>query len=195
MNRPPNILLLVGEDTGLHLGCYGDTDARTPVLDRLASEGLRATRAFTHCPVCAPSRSGFVTGRYPYSFGTHLMRSHLHDPPPMFTRALKGAGWRVSWPSKTDFNFTMGHREFSDTSDWEQEGLPKQDPWLCYTNLHLTHESAMWPPEHDDHHLGQLRLRETLPVHWEGLARTSIPDPQPLTARKEAGLSGCAQTA
>ncbi|TVR10729.1 MAG: hypothetical protein EA401_12065, partial [Planctomycetota bacterium] len=37
----PNILLIIGEDTGIHLGCYGDPDARTPHLDQLAAEGLR----------------------------------------------------------------------------------------------------------------------------------------------------------
>ncbi|MFM8406501.1 MAG: hypothetical protein ACKN94_04185, partial [Pirellulaceae bacterium] len=36
---PPNILLIVSEDNGPELGCYGDSSARTPNLDRLASEG------------------------------------------------------------------------------------------------------------------------------------------------------------
>jgi N-sulfoglucosamine sulfohydrolase len=158
----PNILLIIGEDTGLHLGCYDDPDAHTPVLDRLAGEGLRATHAFTHCPVCAPSRSGFVTGRYPYSFGSHHMRSRMLDPPPMFTRALKDAGWTVSWPSKTDFNFDMRDREISDKRDWMRDGFPVTGPWLCYTNLGITHESCMWPEAVDDWHRGLHDLRRTL---------------------------------
>jgi arylsulfatase A-like enzyme len=164
MNERPNILLIIGEDTGLNLGCYGDPDARTPRLDALAAEGLLATHAFTHSPVCAPSRSGFITGRYPYSFGSHHMRSRMLDPPPMFTRALKEAGWRVSWPSKTDFNFHMGDSEISDKRDWLKEDLPAEGPWLCYTNLEITHESSMWPDEVDDRHRELGIMRQSLPA-------------------------------
>ena len=39
-DAPPNILLIVSEDNGPELGCYGDTSARTPHLDKLASEGV-----------------------------------------------------------------------------------------------------------------------------------------------------------
>src|SRR5919112_1880063 len=53
----PNILWLVAEDFGPHLGCYGTQQVGTPNLDRLAAEGVRYTRAFTTAPVCSPSRS------------------------------------------------------------------------------------------------------------------------------------------
>ena len=161
--RRPNILLLVGEDTGAHLGCYGDPDAATPNLDRLGAQGLRAERAFTHCPVCAPSRSGLVTGRYPYAYGAHHMRSTVLAPPPLFTRVLKDAGWQVSWPGKTDFNFELQSREVSDTRDWERLGFPKQGPWFCYTNLAVTHESIMWPAAEDDWQRPLHAMREALP--------------------------------
>ena len=65
----PNIVWIVGEDMGPELGCYGDKNAATPNIDRLAREGARFTRAFTHAPVCAPSRSGLITGMYPTSIG------------------------------------------------------------------------------------------------------------------------------
>jgi hypothetical protein len=42
----PNVLLIVSEDNGPELGCYGDPYARTPNLDRLAAEGTRFERAF-----------------------------------------------------------------------------------------------------------------------------------------------------
>jgi arylsulfatase A-like enzyme len=62
-NRP-NIVLVIGEDMGPDTGAYGCKDAITPNMDRLAKEGALFTRAFTHCAVCAPSRSGMVTGIY-----------------------------------------------------------------------------------------------------------------------------------
>ena len=52
----PNIIFLTCEDISPNLGCYGDPDAITPNLDRFAAEGARFTRAFTHAPVCEPSR-------------------------------------------------------------------------------------------------------------------------------------------
>ena len=78
----PNIILLVGEDAGRAAGCYGDTDALTPHLDRLAAEGCLFGRAFSTAPVCAPSRSALVTGRPAWTIGSHHMRSKLLAPPP-----------------------------------------------------------------------------------------------------------------
>src|SRR5688500_14268823 len=61
-SRRPNIIWISNEDMSPRLGAYGDTTARTPVLDRLARESVRYTRAFTTAPVCAPSRAAIITG-------------------------------------------------------------------------------------------------------------------------------------
>jgi N-sulfoglucosamine sulfohydrolase len=137
----PNIVWIVGEDMGPELGCYGDRYARTPNLDRFASEGVRFTRAFTHAPVCAPSRSGLITGRYPTSIGTHHMRSKLLKPPPLFTDYLRKAGYFVAWPGKTDFNFDVPTNSFDSTRPWLRN-VPRQ-PFFAYTNIFLTHESQI----------------------------------------------------
>ncbi|MBT5846665.1 MAG: sulfatase-like hydrolase/transferase, partial [Verrucomicrobiales bacterium] len=50
----PNILWISAEDISPHLGCYGDANAITPHLDKLATEGMRYTHAFTTAGVCAP---------------------------------------------------------------------------------------------------------------------------------------------
>ncbi len=138
-----NFVLLIGEDTGRHLGCYGEAYAHTPNLDRLAAEGCRFTNAFSHAPVCAPSRSGIVTGRYPWSIGTHPMRSTLLDPPRLFTHELRDAGYHVAWPTKTDFNFEPPGG-FADTTEdrWKDE-LPGE-PFFVFRNFDVTHESAVW---------------------------------------------------
>jgi uncharacterized sulfatase len=139
-NRP-NIVWIVGEDLGPELGCYGDNYSRTPNIDKLASEGVLFTRAFTHAPVCAPSRSGLITGRYPTSIGTHHMRSKLLKPPPTFTQLLREGGYHVSWPGKTDFNFDVSKEAFDSTNDWRKK-LPRQ-PFFAYINLGTTHESQI----------------------------------------------------
>ena len=71
----PNIVWLVSEDNSPLLGCYGDSFASTPNLDRLASRGVMYTRAFANAPVCAPARSTIITGCYASSLGTLPMRS------------------------------------------------------------------------------------------------------------------------
>src|SRR5215510_14497344 len=75
----PNILWLIAEDFGPHLGCYGTREVSTPNLDRLASEGTRYTRFFTTAPVCSPSRSAFMSGMYQTTIGAHNHRSHRDD--------------------------------------------------------------------------------------------------------------------
>ena len=77
--RRPNIVWIVGENIALDLGCYGEKLVATPNLDRLAAEGVRYTRVFSTSPVCAPSRSAFMTGMYQTTTGTHPMRSHRDD--------------------------------------------------------------------------------------------------------------------
>src|SRR5438876_11985590 len=69
--RRPNILWLVAEDFGQHLGCYGTKEVWSPNLDRLATQGVRYTRFYTTAPVCSPSRSAFMTGMYHTSIGAH----------------------------------------------------------------------------------------------------------------------------
>jgi N-sulfoglucosamine sulfohydrolase len=141
--RRPNFLFLVGEDTGPDLGCYGDKLARTPNLDRLASQGCRFTKAFTHAPVCAPSRCGLITGQYPTTLGSHHMRSKLVTPPPIFTDYLRKAGYYVAWPGKTDFNFDVPAGAFDSTAQWLKEPPKAKQPFFAYLNMPQTHESQI----------------------------------------------------
>lgn len=141
---PPNIVWIVAEDFSPSLGCYGDPDAVTPNLDAFAKEGARFTRCFTHAPVCAPSRSGLITGMYPTTLGSHHMRSKLVKTPELFTDELKKAGYAVFWPGKTDFNFDVP-KGWADARDWTKNPnlLPKDKPFFAYINIQVTHESQI----------------------------------------------------
>src|SRR6187549_4004986 len=76
----PSVLWITSEDNGPQLGCYGDTFATTPQLDKLAARGLRFNKVWSVAPVCAPARTTIITGLYPSSSGSLHMRSEVRLP-------------------------------------------------------------------------------------------------------------------
>jgi len=105
--QKPNILWVTIEDTSPQfIGCYGNKDARTPVIDKLAREGIRFTNAFSTGTVCSPSRSCIITGVKTYKTGTGNHRSNY--PVPGFIKGfpyfLQKEGYYTTNNSKTDYN-------------------------------------------------------------------------------------------
>jgi arylsulfatase A-like enzyme len=65
--RKPNVLYIMADDLGYaDLSCYGRRDYTTPVLDRLAAEGMMFMHAYANSAVCTATRVGLITGRYQY---------------------------------------------------------------------------------------------------------------------------------
>jgi uncharacterized sulfatase len=144
----PNFVFITCEDISPNLGCYGDPDAITPNLDRFASQGARFTRAFSHAPVCAPSRSGIITGMYPTTMGSHHMRSKLTKTPPLLTNYLRKTGYTVCWPGgggigKTDFNFDIPKDWVDVKEDWTKKPEVLKEPFFAIYNITVTHESQV----------------------------------------------------
>ena len=68
--NPPNVILMMADDLGYNdLSCYGSKRQKTPVLDKLAAEGLRLTSFYAGATVCTPSRMALLTGAYPPRLG------------------------------------------------------------------------------------------------------------------------------
>lgn len=67
--RRPNVVVLLADDLGWADVGFHQSEIRTPNLDRLASQGLEFER-FYSCPLCSPTRSALMTGRYPMRLGT-----------------------------------------------------------------------------------------------------------------------------
>jgi arylsulfatase A-like enzyme len=66
----PNVILIMADDLGYSdLSCYGSEVLRTPILDKMASEGMRLTSFYAGCTVCTPSRMALLTGAYPARVG------------------------------------------------------------------------------------------------------------------------------
>jgi len=104
----PNILVMVGEDHGLQLSCYGDKHISTPNLDALAKGGVRFTNAYVTQAGCSPSRASILTGLYPHNNGqiglaTHGLRMYQDDTPNL-TTYLKAAGYRTGIIGKIHVN-------------------------------------------------------------------------------------------
>ena len=103
-----NVLLIVSEDNGPELGCYGDPYARTPNLDKLAAEGVRFENAFVPYSVCSPSRACFLTGLYPHQNGQIGLATHkfaMYDAEtPNFASLFKAAGYKTGLIGKLHVN-------------------------------------------------------------------------------------------
>jgi len=80
----PNVLFILADDLGYgDLSCYGRPDYDTPVLDRLATQGMKFMSAYAAAPVCTPTRCAFVTGRYPQRFEVGLQEPLTASSPPV----------------------------------------------------------------------------------------------------------------
>ena len=65
-DRQPNFVFVLIDDMGWgDFSCFGNKEAKTPNIDRLAAEGLRFSQFYVNSPICSPSRCAFVTGQYP----------------------------------------------------------------------------------------------------------------------------------
>ncbi len=144
--KPPNILWISIEDTGQQVEPY-DAYARTPNLARLAKEGVTFLEAYSHSPVCAPTRSGIITGMYPTAIGTHHMRSRMVPPPYVraFPEYLRELGYYTTNNAKTDYNFEVpvtAWDESSRNAHWKNRPDPEQ-PFFAVFNLGSSHEGSV----------------------------------------------------
>jgi len=127
--RQPNVIVLLADDQGWgDLGSNGNADARTPNLDSLARGGTTFDRFYV-CPVCAPTRAEFLTGRYhPRSgvTGVDSGRERMSTDEKTIADVFKGAGYATGifgkwhnggqWPYHPNargfdefYGFTSGH--------------------------------------------------------------------------------------
>ena len=126
-----NILWIVAEDLSPFMGCYDDAfnKGHTPTIDKLASQGVLFTRAFSTAPVCSPSRSALITGIMQTTTGTHQHRSsrttdgqvvppalriHLPNGVRTLPELMKEAGYFTFNSGKDDYNFHYDRKSLYD---------------------------------------------------------------------------------
>lgn len=139
---PPNIVVVMADDLGWgDLGVYGNTAIRTPNIDRLAADGARFTSFYVPTPICAASRAGLYTGRYPGRVGIPW------NPPDRLNRGevviasvLRDRGyatgiagkWHLGWdkeemPIHHGFDFYYGVPAGEDEADFVYGDSPTKD--------------------------------------------------------------------
>lgn len=147
--KRPNILWLTYEDTSAEfIGCYGNEMTKTPTIDKLASEGVLFTNAFSTGTASSPSRFCLITGCKPGKYGTGNHRSGYYIPEFIkgFPEYLKEAGYYTSNNYKTDYNHAE-HRqmaldswsEWSSTASWR--GRKAGQPFFAVYNSNYSHQS------------------------------------------------------
>ena len=110
MPDPTNVLFILSDDQGVWAaGCYGNSEIRTPNIDRLAASGIRFENFFCATPVCSPARATLLTGRIPSQHGVHdWIRAGNVGPDAIrylegeltYTDILARAGWSCGLSGK-----------------------------------------------------------------------------------------------
>lgn len=124
----PNVLLIIADDLGIgDVGCYGGTTAATPNIDRLATQGVRATDAHAIASVCTPSRYAMLTGRYyhryPYNWNGEAL---VEADRPTIASVFRSAGYATAYFGKvhTGWGDRSPDRKHRQDIDWNSE-LPR----------------------------------------------------------------------
>ncbi len=98
----PNIILIMADDMGYEaLGCNGGLSYKTPVLDRLASEGIRFTNCYSQS-LCTPSRVKIMTGKYNFRNYDHF--EYLNPNQKTFGNYFQEAGYATAIAGKWQLN-------------------------------------------------------------------------------------------
>jgi arylsulfatase A len=127
--QKPNVILILADDLGYEtLGCNGGLSYKTPVLDQLASQGIRFTQCYSS-PLCSPSRLAIMTGQH--NFRNYEYFEYLRPSQKTFGNLMKDAGYVTAIAGKWQLNgirwkypnaldpTTVNHFGFDDYCMWQ----------------------------------------------------------------------------
>jgi len=122
--KRPSVLFLISDDMRPDLGCYGNTIVKSPNIDALATAGVRFDRAYAQYPLCNPSRTSLLTGRYLTHTGVMDNRSFFGDAHPeliSLPKYFKQNGYLTLRTGK------VFHEGIDDTDAWTEGGEPRKN--------------------------------------------------------------------
>lgn len=114
----PNVLLICVDDLKPALGCYGDTVAKSPNIDSLASRGMVFERAYCNQAVCSPSRNALLIGLRSQTLGIYDLGTNFRVARPdavTLPQLFKQHGYRTEALGKI---FHVGHGNHEDETSW-----------------------------------------------------------------------------
>jgi N-acetylgalactosamine-6-sulfatase len=147
----PNVVFILADDSGFaDFGCYGHPYARTPNIDKLASEGTRFRQFYSTGVTCCPARTGLMTSRWPASYATYPANGGFGDRVTI-TELLKKQGYATGHFGKwhigpDEKNGTYGI-DVTGAED-KQEGKRKQGE--RGRDAHIYDEAIKFLEEHKD---------------------------------------------
>ena len=132
------------------IGCLGNPYIKTPNIDKFVSEGVTFTRAYTQAPVCTPSRSCFLTGRYPRTTKAFYNgNDNYSKDEKLVTKLLADEGYVCGLSGKLHLTSAQGRMEnrTDDGYTYVQWSEHPNDDWLhgenCYQNW-LKEKGLKW---------------------------------------------------
>ena len=175
--KQPNILWIFAEDLSPFMGAYGDSINKnaTPVIDKLASEGVLFKRAYATAPVCSAARSALITGVMQTTTGTQNHRSsrttdgeivpealRINLPEGMKTipELMKEAGYFTFNQGKDDYNFHYNRRALYDIGT-KEDYKPGMNGWQGNTPTHwksFTNDIWNSRPDKNQPWFGQIQI-------------------------------------
>ena len=119
--KKPNIILFMADQLRFDaIGCYGNTQVRTPNIDSIALNGSTFDHHFIQNPVCSPSRCSILTGRYPKNHGTRDNGIPLRDEEVTFPEVLRENGYLTAAIGKMHFTTQFVPKE-NEEDDWPED--------------------------------------------------------------------------
>lgn len=153
MTRPNILVIMADQLAPQFIGAYGHKVAKTPNLDALAARGMRFDAAYCNSPLCAPSRSAFMTGQHISRIAAYDNASEFKASIPTFAHYLKALGYRTCLSGKMHFigpdqmhgfedrvTTDIYPADFAWTPDWDAPD-ERIDKW--YHNMQTVKESGL----------------------------------------------------
>ncbi|MCX7014638.1 MAG: sulfatase [Candidatus Sumerlaeota bacterium] len=199
--KRPNVLFVFSDmQRAYSMGCYGDTNARTPTFDAFAQQGARLDAAMSNTPVCCPYRACLMSGQYAHHHGVMSNSVEFRPTVPCVAETFKAAGYETAYSGKwhirppqdakdptygfpaprTEFGFYKTDRQSANVTEVALKFLADKGsgptPWILFVSYILPHAPYKAPPGYVEH-FKDVKIPPNVP---QGLstdyAKASLPD-------------------
>lgn len=153
-NQKPNVVFVLADQWRAQaLGYTGNWQAKTPHLDKLATEAVNFSTTISTCSVCTPARASIITGQYPLSHGLFHNDKPLSNDALSIAEVYKEQGYQTAYIGKWHLN---GHANGEDLNEHRLLPVPKErrqgfDYWKVCETTHK-YNNSIYYDENDEKH-------------------------------------------